>query len=180
MSISTHHRALLAMAGATAAVASVLSSTAVQAAPDTRALYDGTPPATGTATDPVESQRSAPATPVGQPAPAGQPTGDSAGLAACSRTARIQADHGANKYKVSGTLSCSQNVFLRMRCKPVHRHTAYWHSHAWAFDVTEFGTSISPSSGPINGTNGDTYKANCQYWFNGASLGTLESGTINL
>jgi hypothetical protein len=165
MSTTTvRRRALLAVAGATAGLTAVLTPTTAQASP----VRD-----VETASD-VFTDEQAQTDQVDL-------TAEQAGVAlSCSRTARISADRVNNRYKVSGSVSCNANGFLRMRCKPVHRHTFFWHSHAWAFDVTRFGSSLSESSGPINGTNGDTYKANCQYWFNGVYLGALESGTITL
>lgn len=178
---ATHRRALLAMAGATAALATVLTPSAAYATTDAQPLVDSREPSAGAglgAAAQANPNQSAPQAIATQQRTV---TAEQASaLVSCSRSARIDADRSANRYKVSGSMSCNANGYLRMRCKPVHRHTAYWHSHAWAFDVTRFGSSLSQSSGPINGTNGDTYKTNCQYWFNGTYLGSVESPAINL
>ncbi|HEU4425734.1 MAG TPA: hypothetical protein VFR67_24625 [Pilimelia sp.] len=181
--ITTHRRALLAMAGATAALATAFTPSAANAAPEAGTPVDGREPSVdaglGAAAQakPTADRQLVQAV---RPQQLSVPAQQAGALVSCNGTARIDGDRANNTYKVSGTLGCNANGYLRMRCKPVHRHSTYWHSHAWAFDVTRFGSSLSQSSGPINGTNGDTYKANCQYFFNGVHIGTIESGTITL
>jgi hypothetical protein len=174
-STAIRRRALVAVAGATAGLAAAFVASPADAAPAVQ------PPAAGPATD-VQAgtaldESTVEATDTGQVSVTGEQAG---ALATCNLSARISGQPAYNRYKVAGSIGCTANGYLRMRCKPVHKHTFGWHSHDWAFDVTRFGSSLDRSSGWIYGTNGDTYKAHCEYWFNGWYLGAVESGTITL
>lgn len=171
-------RALVAVAGATAGLAAVLAASPADAAPAMQPLADGQPEATtrlaGTPAIPTSDDSSVEASDTQQV------TDETGALVTCYRRARISGNTANNTYKVGGALSCSAAGYLGMRCKPVHRHSLYWHSHAWAFDITTYNSSLDRWSGSIAGTNGDTYKAHCEYWFNGYYLGSLESPAITL
>jgi len=66
-----------------------------------------------------------------------------------------------------------------MNCNTVHRRRFYWHSHPTVIRYSS-PSDFNQTSGWLGGTNGDTYKAHCNFTFAGANLGAVESPTIRL
>lgn len=101
----------------------------------------------------------------------------------CDVTARIR-DNGTT-FNIGGTGSCDESVAsLTLSCKPVHRHSAYWHSHSSVtFPAGSNRSSISWDYGPLAGTPGDRYKTSCRGQFvdHGSTVtASDESFSINL
>lgn len=101
----------------------------------------------------------------------------------CDVAARIR-DNGTT-YNIGGTGSCDEVVAsLTLSCKPVHRHSTYWHSHSsHTFPAGSNRSSISWDYGPISGTPGDQYKTSCtgQFVDHGDTVTARdESYSINL
>jgi len=102
----------------------------------------------------------------------------------CDVNARISRLSNTS-YKIGGTGSCNESVAsLTLSCKPVHRHSTYWHSHSGTtFPASSNRSSISWDWGPLSGTNGDTYKSSCtgQFADHGSTVTRSdESFSINL
>lgn len=102
----------------------------------------------------------------------------------CDVTARAERLSNTS-YKIGGTGACDEVVSsLTLSCRPVHRHSTYWHSHSGTtFPGGANKSSISWDWGPLGGTNGDTYKANCngQFAKHGSTVtASDESFNINL
>lgn len=103
----------------------------------------------------------------------------------CQANARIERLSNTS-YRIGGEGVCDEVVVsLTLNCKPIHRHSTYWHSHS--------GVTFPPSSntsstgtwwwGPLAGTDGDSYKTSCTGTFSdhGSTVThTDESVTISL
>ncbi|MBI2709192.1 MAG: hypothetical protein HYX34_05800 [Actinobacteria bacterium] len=81
----------------------------------------------------------------------------------CSTVAKI-ARLSDTAYNIGGSGSCNMTVAsLTVSCKPIHRHSGWWHSHSGVTFPASSNTNRTPewAYGPISGTNGDTYKTSC-------------------